>query len=134
MIKLTSETMGYMTLFEKQTGATVKDCIANDEITFIIKEGEMGLAIGKNGSIINKIKNIIGKEVHVYEHSDDPKKFITNLFFPIKIKKVEIEDSVAKIYIDASEKKRAIGRGGKKINAAKEIIKRHTNIKDIKVI
>ena len=135
MIKITSSEMKFITMFEKMTGSTVKDCIVNgDDLTFIVKQGDVGLAIGKNGSIINKIKREMGKEIHVYEHSDDPTKFIKNLFFPIKINNVEIDGNEAKVYIDANQKKRAIGKGGKKINKVKELTARHFGIDDIKIV
>ena len=134
MIKLSGQEIKYITMFEKLTGATVKDCISNEDLTFVIKEGDMGIAIGKNGFIINKIKKEMGKEIHVYEHSEDPTKFIKNLFYPITIEKVEISDKKAKVYINQNEKKRAIGRGGKKINTVKEIAKRHFDIEDVQVV
>ena len=135
MIKLTSQEIKFITLFEKMTRSTVKDCIINEnELTFVIKEGDMGLAIGKKGTIINKIKKEMGKEIHVYEHSEDPKKFITNLFFPVKIERVEIENKQANVYIDAKHKKRAIGKGGKKINTVKQLTARHYPIEDVKII
>ena len=137
MIKLGSQEMKFITLFERITKSTVKDCIVNDnekEITFIVKEGDMGLAIGRKGTIINRIKTEMGREIHVYEHSEDPSKFIQNLFFPVKIDKIEIEGDQAKITIDQKFKKRAIGKNGKKINTVKEITSRHYPINDIKII
>ena len=134
MIKLTSQEMKLITLFEKITRSTVKDCIIKEnELTFVVKEGDMGLAIGKKGMIINRIKKEMGKEIHVYEHSEDPKKFIENLFFPVKIEKIEINGEEAKVYIDAKLKKRAIGKSGKKINTVKEITARHYPIKEVKI-
>lgn len=139
MIKLTGPDIKYITLFEKLTGATVKDCIVdenNGDITFIVKEGDRGLAIGRSGRTIDKIKKRMKREIHVYEHSDNPEKFIKNLFYPISIEKVEIDEErkEARIYINPSQKKRAIGRGGKKIKSVKDIAKRHLGIEDIKIL
>jgi N utilization substance protein A len=134
MIKLDSDAIDLIKMFETRTGAVVKDCIVNgDDITFIIKEGDMGLAIGKGGSIINKIKKELEKEIHVYEHSNDPAKFISNLLFPVKVEKVEINGKNAKVYIEELQKKRAIGKGGKKINTVKELTLRHFGIENIMV-
>ena len=134
MIKLDSDAIGLIKDFESKTGAIVKDCIINgNEITFIVKEGDMGLAIGKKGAIVNKIKNDLDKEIHVYEHSEDPSKFIANVLFPVKVEKVEINGKEAKVYIDRLQRKRAIGKGGKKINTAKELALRHFGIENIVV-
>jgi len=132
MIKLTSDAINYIKLFETRTGAIIKDCIINNEgITIIVKEGNLGLVIGKKGAIINKIKKEIGKEVHAYEYSEDLPRFIANLLFPIKVEKVEINEKEAKLFIKQSEKKRAIGRGGKKIKNVKEIVLRHFPVENI---
>jgi N utilization substance protein A len=133
MIKLSGQEINYITLFEKLTGATVKDCILSEDLTFVIKEGDMGLAIGKEGVIINKIKREMGREIHVYEHSTDSVKFIKNLFYPINIDKVEVNGKNIKVFISPEFKKRVIGRGGKKINSVKEIAKRHLDIEEIQV-
>ena len=47
-IKLTSEEMKYMALFESTTGATTQDCVIDEKlgrIIFVAKPGDMGLAI-----------------------------------------------------------------------------------------
>ena len=134
-MKIRKEEMELIQRFEEMTKTTVKDCIINGEdITFIVKEGQIGLAIGKKGLIINKVKRELGKEIHVYEYSDDLSKFITNLFFPLKIENIEFKDNEAKVFIDSKQKKRAIGKDGKKIRNVQELTSRHFNIQDIKVV
>lgn len=134
MVKFTSDEMGLIAMFEHTIGVAVKDCIINNDITIIVKEGGMGLAIGKKGRNVNKIKKSFGREVHVYEYSNDPNKFLENLFFPIKIKKIEIVDGIVLVSVDLAERRRAIGSGGKKIKSVKEIILRHFDFKDVKVV
>ena len=134
LIKLSNDEIKLITHFEKTTGATVKDCISGEELTFIVKEGDLGMAIGKQGTIINKIKKEMKREIHIYEHSDDPEKFIKNLFYPVRIERVEINDAIATVYANPEDKKRAIGRAGKKINTVREIAKRHLEIEEIRVV
>lgn len=139
MIKLTTDDLRYISLFEKMTGAAVRDCIVSgDEVTFVIKEGEMGLAIGKKGATIDKVRKTLGKEVHVFEHSEDPKKFIANLMFPVPIDRVEISEEggqkVARAHVAAAGKRRVSVRGGKRMREIKEMALRHLGISDIKVM
>ena len=136
MIKYTQEEMQLINHFEKETRTTVKDCIiAPENITFIVKKGEIGQAVGKKGAIIEKIKQQIGKEINVYEHSDKPEEFIKNLLFPVKIKNINIQNNIATVKVDKQEKKRAVGKEGKKIKKVKQIINRHyPNITEIKII
>ena len=49
-IKYDANIMKYMSLFESITRVKLKDCIADDKLTFIVEEGGIGRAIGKNGS------------------------------------------------------------------------------------
>ena len=137
MIKLSMDEIKYLHYFENKTKANLKDCIIskeNGEITIITRQGEIGLVIGKKGAMIQKIKNQLKKEIHVYEHSKNPAQFIKNLFHPIKVDKVEIKGNTATIQIDPAERRRAIGKNGKKINTVKELTERHHNINNIKVI
>ncbi|MGL6297993.1 MAG: NusA-like transcription termination signal-binding factor, partial [Methanobacteriaceae archaeon] len=49
-VKLSATEIRYIALFEDITGAMVKDCIIDDDngkIIFVVKNGDMGLAIGK---------------------------------------------------------------------------------------
>ena len=135
MIKYTAEEMQLINHFEKITRTTIKDCIITpDNITFIVKKGGIGQAVGKNGSIINKIKRELGKEINVYEHSEKPEEFIKNLLYPVKTQNIKINDNIATVKVEEKDKKRAIGKEGKKIKRVKELINRHFPITEIKII
>jgi N utilization substance protein A len=133
--KLTADEMWYVTTFEDATGATVKDCIKNsDEIIFVVKKGDMGLAIGKKGININRAREKLGKRIEVIEHSDDPVEFVKRLFHPFRVEdgKTDNEnDKVVRISIDERDKKMAIGLKGKKLSKVKMLAKRFHGIEDI---
>jgi len=134
-VRLTSESIRYLTLFEGLTGASVKDCmIQDDKVIFVVKKGDMGVAIGKGGMNVEKMKELIGKRIEIVEHSEDPVEFIKNLFKPIRInvKLIEVKGKkVAQIYVNPQYKGLLIGKGGKNINKAKELARRHHEIEDI---
>jgi N utilization substance protein A len=135
--KLSSEDIRYIALFENITGAITKDCITdNDEnkITFIVKKGNMGLAIGRKGSNIKRVKQTLGKKIEVLEHSDDPAEFLKNMFSPYRVKKVELKDGVAYVEVDERDKTAAVGKKGKNIQKIKALAKRHHDIKDVIVV
>ncbi len=122
--------IGYITLVEQLTKAQVKDCIVgDDELVLIIKEGDMGLAIGRNGEHITKVREKIGKKISAIEFSEDPKKFIKNLFAPASVEGVEVIDDVA--HVKSKDAKRLMGRSGSRLGRAKTLVARHFNIKDI---
>jgi N utilization substance protein A len=136
-VKLSTESIRFLTLFESLTGASVKDCIVEDDrVIFVVKKGDMGLAIGKGGINIEKAKELIGKKIEVVEHSDDAVEFITNIFKPIRVTAKLIEKDgkkVAVVSVNPQYKGLVIGKGGKNINKAKELVRRHHDIEDIVV-
>ncbi len=140
-VKLTTEGIKYIALFESLTGAVTKDCVIdedNDRVIFVVKKGDVGLAIGKRGVNIARVKKTIGKNVEVIEHSEDPVEFVKNLFTPIKIKNVNIMDkkegkTIALIDVYERDKGLVIGKGGKNIKKAKMLVRRHHNIDDVQI-
>lgn len=118
------------------TGAAVKDCIVDDSrIIYVIKEGDMGAAIGKKGDHINRMKKTVDKQIDLVEYSEEPVAFIKNAFGPITVKSVNITNRNDKrlAYVEVSNKDKglAIGRNGKNIEKVKIVAKRHHDIDDV---
>ena len=70
-IKISTDEIKYIGLFESMTGATVKDCIFEDnknKIVYVVKEGDMGLAIGKNGANAQRVKETLNKPIDIIEY------------------------------------------------------------------
>lgn len=135
-ITFTTETIRLLTLFENVTNVPVRDCFMNnDVIYYIVEEGKVGLAIGKNGASIKNVEKVLGKKVKVYEYSTDPVVFIKNLIPQCKeVKMIDDADRVmAEIKVNRNDRGFVIGRGGEKIKVYKEILKRIHNISDIQV-
>jgi len=137
-IRLGSEEIRYMTIFENLTGAGIKDCVHSENIMgFLVNQGDMGLAIGKSGSNIEKVRKATGREILVMEFSDDATEFVRNLFQPIKVRRIKIHsadnEKVAIVEVNRNDRKKVIGHGGHKIKIAKSLASRHHNINDIKI-
>lgn len=137
-VKLSTDGIRYIALFENLTGAMARDCFEdseNNKLIFVVKSGDMGLAIGKGGDNINRVKKIIGKHIEIIEYSDDPVEFVKNAFHPISIKNVNIvlrdNKHIAYVEVHTKEKGLAIGRGGKNIEKVRKLSARHHNIDDV---
>jgi len=66
-IKLTSDQLRLMSLFQNVTGATARDCIEDEKqnrVIFVVNSGKMGLAIGKGGSYQHTHPHAILKASH----------------------------------------------------------------------
>jgi len=133
-ITFTTETIRLLTLFENITNVPVRDCfINNDVIYYIVEEGKIGLAIGKEGTSIKNVEKVVGKKVKVFEYSTDPVKFVKKLIPQCKEVKINNSDKTIEIKVNKRERGLVIGRGGEKIKVYKEILKRIHNISDIQV-
>ncbi len=137
-VKLTTEGIRYIALFESLTGAIARDCYVDDEndrVIFVVKKGDMGLAIGKNGNNINRVKKTIGKHIEIVEHSDEVDEFVANALQPVFVKKVQIvvKENRKLAYVEVMSKDRgiAIGKNGRNIQKAKVLAQRHYDLEDV---
>jgi N utilization substance protein A len=140
-VKLDTEGIGYIGVFEHLTGAGVRDCLVNNEenkVTMVIKNGDMSIAIGKGGSNVTKVKELLKKEIELVEYSADVKEFIENLFRPAYVKSVELltknGQSCAYVEVFNKDKGIAIGRNGEKIRKVKELVKRNQDIDNVIIV
>ncbi|MGW8180112.1 MAG: NusA-like transcription termination signal-binding factor, partial [bacterium] len=70
-VKITENEMKYIQLLQNMTGATIVDCIVDDEndtIIFTVKKGEVGLAVCKGGEKIKRCRNMTNKQFEIYEY------------------------------------------------------------------
>ena len=132
------QTIRYVALFQELTNATVVDCLdTSDRIIFVVKEGQIGRAIGKGGDNIARLRRKLNRDVHVVEFADKPEQFVANVFRNYEVKKVEIEDrhgvTHATVTVEATKKGKAIGRDGSNLRAARDLIARHHPIQSVSV-
>ncbi len=132
-IRLDTEAIHYISLFEKLTKAHVVDCIPLDnKITFVVKEGHAGIAIGKKGMNVKTLTEKFNKKIEIIEFSKDPIKFLIKLFKPIEIKNPYLsEDQDGNKILNATiTKTRMLAKV--KMKRAEEFIKKYYNIDEIK--
>jgi len=138
-IKFGANEIRFIALFENMTGAMVKDCIIDDDnnkVTFVVKQGDMGLAIGKRGSTVSKVQRAVDRGVEVIEFNEDPEQFIRNILSPAELQSVKIStrktgEKIATVSTDNTNKRIAIGKNGINIERAKLLANRLHNIDNI---
>lgn len=141
-IKLTSDQLGLISIFQNMSGATVRDCIVDEKLgrlIFIINKGQMGLAIGKKGATIQNIERVVKKPVEVVEWSDDPGEMIRNALDPRFVGEVRITDRLdgtkgAAVVVDPRKKGAVLGRGGRNAEKARIIAKKYFDISNLQII
>jgi len=140
-IKFTSLEMRFIALFQSITGATVKDCIVDSDlnrIIFVVKEGNIGMAIGKRGKNIHLLEKMTGKKHEVIEHSDNPAQFIKNALKPAKVDEVRITErmdgkTIAVISVNPKDKGVAIGKNGRNAERIRFLAKRYFQIQNVSI-
>lgn len=95
-IRLTEEEIRYATLFESITGVTPIDVVIDHEysrIILIVQKNHAALAVGKGGSNIRLLRQIVGRDVEVVEAGDTPEELIKNSLYPARVIMVKITKS-----------------------------------------
>lgn len=130
-IKITQDEMKFIQLLQNMTGATIVDCIINDDtIIFTVKKGEVGLAVGKGGEKIKRFRSMTNKQVEIYEYLNEAEKFIKNALKPAKVKDIRLVDrmegkKIAMVTVEPKDKGIAIGKNGDNIKKIRFLSKRY---------
>ncbi len=138
-IKLTTDQMRLMSLFQNVTGATARDCVEDekqDRVIFVVNAGKMGLAIGKGGSHIKTLQNIVKRNIELVEYSDDPAVFLKNmlnskLVSEVKLNKRADGTTQAIVIVDPKKKGIVVGREGRNAEKARLLAKRYFEISSV---
>src|SRR5919199_1917083 len=141
-IKLTSDELRLMSLFQSITSATARDCIVDDRmdrVIFVVNKGHMGLAIGKGGTTIKHLQNVVGKKVELVEYSDDACKFISNILNSDLINEIKINVRIdgtkqAVVIVDAKKKGVVVGREGRNAEKARILARRYFQISNVLIM
>ena len=138
-IKLTTDQMRLISLFQNVTKVTAHDCIDDekqDRIIFVVNTGKMGLAIGKGGSNIKSLHNILKRNVELVEYFDDPVKFLKNMLNPKLVNDVRLDKKQdgslhAVVIVDPVKKGIVVGREGRHAEKARLFAKRYFDISNV---
>ena len=141
-IKLTSDELRLMSLFQSITSATARDCIVDekmDRVIFVVNKGQMGLAIGKGGSTIKQLQNVVARKIELVEFSDDPAEFIRNMLNADMVNDVRISDrpdgtKQAVVTVDQRKKGAVVGREGRNAEKARLLAKRYFQITNVQIV
>jgi N utilization substance protein A len=111
------------------TKSTAIDCIIDerfDRIIYVIRPGDMGLAIGKKGENIRRMQKVLGKKIEMVEYAETPEDFVANMFRPAPLSAVKRDEAgrVAVVLQKRSDLGLAIGKGGANVEKARHLFRR----------
>ena len=85
-IKYDMVLMKSMDFFASITGAKLEDCFLDqlDMLTFVVKQNDMGKAIGKDGQKVKMLERALNRNIKIVEFNPQPLLFIQNLIYDIE--------------------------------------------------
>ncbi len=139
---MTQKEIKYISLFQDVTGASVRDCIIdedNNRIIFLVRPGEVGLAIGRGGINIKRLRKLLEKDIEVVEYAEKLEDLVANALMPARVKSVKLVKTangrrVVYVTVDPKDKGIAIGKGGRNVSKAKLILKRYFDVDSVVIV
>ena len=112
------------------TKSTALDCVIDDRfdrVIYVIRPGDMGLAIGKKGENIRRLQNVLGKRIEMVEFAETPETFIANIFKPAEVVRTEQGEADGPVNVFVRQRGDlgiAIGKAGCNIEKARILCRR----------
>lgn len=116
------------------TKSTAYDCIIDDQfdrIVYVIRRGDMGIAIGKKGENIKKMQKVLGKRIEMVEEAENLDEFVAHILKPAEVAYIRKDDETGKYDIFVKKKSDlgiAIGKSGSNVEKARILCKRAFNL------
>ena len=146
-IKIDRKSMELISLFNNISGAIIKDCMMfknqeynSEVIIFLVKEEDVGKAIGKAGEHVKDLKAKLNKKVDVIAFSENLDRFIQNILQTTKnsivVQNIEIKESrnlkkTVIITVRPQDRGKAIGKEGSMIRKIKELVLRYFDVDNV---
>lgn len=141
-IKLTSDELRLISLFQSITTATARDCILDekmDRVIFVVNKGQMGLAIGRGGTTIKQLQSVVSRKVELVEYSENVSDFLRNILNLENMNEIKINKKVdgtiqAVIVVEPKKKGIVVGKDGRNAEKARLLAKRYFHISNVLII
>jgi N utilization substance protein A len=130
--KLDQQLIGYITTFENLTGTRVKDAYIdrNNILVFVVHEGDMGKALGKRGSHIQRIAFLLKKKIRVIEHHADVVLFIKHVLEPLQPDAITLTEDVVSLQAkDTRLKGLLLGRDKRNLHDLNALVQKYFKVK-----
>jgi len=139
-IRLSSEILQYLVLFEKFTKARPIDCTEyNNELIFVVPKEDFIIVRVNPAKPLTKLSKILKKRILVFPYSETPEEFLAGLFPYVKVVEVKINvqndgRKIALIKVNESEKGKAIGIDGINVRRATVLARKYFSLDLVRVV
>jgi len=136
-IKFDMNLMQFMNVFSSIAHTDLKDCFIDDNelLTYVVNINDLGKAVGKKGFKVKMIEKAVNRKIKILEFNPELVSFVRNLVYPLQAKNITEEDGIVTIEPEDSRNRGLlIGRAAQNLRNFEKIVKRHFEIKEIKVL
>jgi NusA-like KH domain protein len=136
-MKLGSEEIFYINLLNSVSGVVARDVISQgNSVAFLVKQEDVGRAIGKNACNIKALGKKLRKNVEIIEQQGTIGEFVKKALYNLRVREVIVLESNGKrnafVLLESGEKRKlwsSIGR----FKRIKEIAKRNYDLNELRV-
>jgi N utilization substance protein A len=136
-MKVNNQTLELMPVFEKLSGAKLKDCFEDTlaVITFVVEHGQIGKALGKKGATLHELQKLLKNPFKIIEFNPDIKAFAVNVVRPTPVQSVEVEGTILTFKApDFKSRGYLIGKNASTLRNSEAILKKYfSHITEVKV-
>ncbi len=130
--------LNYLRAFFAATGVEAKDCVVvENKVVFLVRAGDIRRVVGPHGERIDRVKELLKKEIQVVEFASDPAQLVLNAFYAFSPEKVEFsprgKGRHATVTVPPEWKARAIGKEGRNLKIALALVSRHSDVVSVSV-
>lgn len=138
-VKLSMDDMALIATFERITGASALDVVRDDSaerLIFVVREKQLGKAIGKGGSNVRTASDTFGRTVDIVEIADTAEEFVKRALAPARVERVKIVEHrdgslIATVTVKNEDRGIAIGKEGKNVARARILARRHFSLDNV---
>lgn len=124
-----------ISLFESITRSNVKDVFMLGQPLFVVSEGQLGKALGRNKANLFRIEKMLNKKIRIVEFSSNLLQFVVNVIAPLKVVDIKEEDGVVLLTAaDSKTRGLLIGRQAQNLRNTERIVKKYFDVKEIRVV
>lgn len=139
-ITLSDRERRFIALLEEESGAAVRDCVVEDDgrLLFVVAPDDMAAAIGPDGRTVRGLEERLDREIRLVADAERAEDFVANALAPAAVYGVDVEEdedgrTVATADVDPDDRGAAIGAGGRNVEAARLLSKRHFDVDDVRI-
>ena len=139
-ITLSDTERRFIALLEEESGAAVRDCVVEDggRLLFVVAPDDMAAAIGPDGRTVRGLEERLDREIRLVADAERAEDFVANALAPAAVYGVDVEEdeegrTVATADVDPDDRGAAIGAGGRNVEAARLLSKRHFDVDDVRI-